>query len=1022
MRPERWREVERLYHLALECDPATRTQFLAEASGADEKLLDEVRSLLTQEGSDSRLDRAVWEPGTRPKITNWPAGTPLGQYTIEAPLGAGGMGEVFRAHDTRLNRTVAIKISHQFFNGRFLREARAVAALNHPNIVQIYGIESAAGAEFIVMEFVEGRTLAHLLREHSLPFEQVTSCAVQIASALAAAHAAGIVHRDIKPANIIVNIVGGAAIVKILDFGLATREPGTSSGDSTHGSETQPGTVLGTPSYMSPEQVEGNPVDVRSDIFSTGAVLYEMFTGVRAFDGESTFSVLDRVVHHSPRGIRELRPDLPLAVEQVVSRCLQKDPARRYPAGGELLSELLLWSEPPPPRITRYARIGTLIALILAIAITAGGWLYYRNQKVLWTRNEALPKIQDLIAASDFVGAFALTRTAMRYAPDDPQLRQDWANVSVPLSMSSVPPGARVSIRPFSDANPGWEAIGQTPLDGVRVPFANVRVRIEKDGMEPLEFAAFTFLLQGQQIRLYPRGTIPAGMVPVPEQLWTGPVKFMPLPAFFIDKFEVTNRQFEEFIEGSGYHSEKFWRYPFIKDGRRIPWAQALTGFRDGTGREGPSAWELGGFPKGQEDYPVGGVSWFEAAAYCEFRGKSLPTMHHWQKAAGFGIHSDILLFSNFNRAGPMRVGVNTGITPSGAYDMAGNLREWVQNAAGDRRLILGGAYNDRSYTFHDLDAQDPFARLATSGIRCASFPGPVPAEALLPLARSERDYGAEKPVGNETFEIFRRMYSYDKTPLAAKTESVDDSNDAWRKETVSYAAAYGGERIPAYLFLPRNAKPPYQTVLWAPGGYAQFLRSSLTGASTDLFDFLLRTGRAVLYPVYKGTFERHVENVAGSNGYRETVIQVAKDAGRSVDYLETRSDIQIDRLAYFGVSEGATLGPVTLALDARLRTGVLVSGGLYGEKMAPEIDVLNFAPRFSVPVLMLGGRYDFVLPPVTLQQPMFRLLGTREQDKRFIQFDTGHVPPTRDVMRETLNWLDRYLGPVETGKVAARR
>jgi dienelactone hydrolase len=345
---------------------------------------------------------------------------------------------------------------------------------------------------------------------------------------------------------------------------------------------------------------------------------------------------------------------------------------------------------------------------------------------------------------------------------------------------------------------------------------------------------------------------------------------------------------------------------------------------------------------------------------------------------------------------------------------MAGNVKEWVQNKAGERRVILGGSFNEPGYTFHDLDAQYPLTRLPTFGVRCAYFPTAVPAAALLPIARPERDYSTEKPVGNKTFEIFRRMYSYDKKPLIAKTETVDDSNELWRKETVSYAAAYGGERIPAYLFLPKNVKPPYQTVLWVPGGYAQLLRSSVTGASTDAFDFLLRAGRAVLYPVYKGTFERHVENPEGVNAYRETVIQFAKDASRSVDYLETRSDIQIARLGYYGISLGGTMGPVLLALDPRLKAGVLLSGGLYSEKAAPEIDIINFAPRVKVPVLMLGGRYDFTTPPETLQQPMFRLLGTKESDKQFIQFDAGHVPPFRDVRRETLRWFDRYLGPVK--------
>jgi cephalosporin-C deacetylase-like acetyl esterase len=168
-----------------------------------------------------------------------------------------------------------------------------------------------------------------------------------------------------------------------------------------------------------------------------------------------------------------------------------------------------------------------------------------------------------------------------------------------------------------------------------------------------------------------------------------------------------------------------------------------------------------------------------------------------------------------------------------------------------------------------------------------------------------------------------------------------------------------------------------------------------------------------VLYPVYQGTFERHTESGAGPNAHRDWTIQFAKDVSRSVDFLESRSDIQSARLAYYGLSTGGGFGPIFLALEPRLKTGILAAGGLFSDKQPPEVDILNFAPRVRVPVLMLNGRYDFVAPSATLQQPMFRWLGTPEPAKRLIQFETGHMPPVQDLMREVLNWLDRYIGPV---------
>ena len=317
---------------------------------------------------------------------------------------------------------------------------------------------------------------------------------------------------------------------------------------------------------------------------------------------------------------------------------------------------------------------------------------------------------------------------------------------------------------------------------------------------------------------------------------------------------------------------------------------------------------------------------------------------------------------------------------------------------------------------YTDEDAQDPLARSPAYGFRCALYPEQVPASAFAPVSRPVRDYAAEKPVSNDVFEVFRRLYAYDKTPLDAKTESADESSDYFRKERVSYTAAYAGERIPAILYLPRNARPPYHAVVWAPGGYAFGMRS-IESAPTEYFKFLLRSGRAVLYPVYKGTFERRIEGVAGPNATRDKTVQFVKDASRSVDFLESRPDIQSSGVAYYGLSSGATLGTLILALEPRFKAGILIGGGMAGDNVIPEVDLLNFAPRVLQPTLLLNGRYDFVYPPEASQLPLFRLLGTPEGQKRHVQFDSGHMPPIQDVRREILDWLERNSGPVEIRK-----
>lgn len=282
------------------------------------------------------------------------------------------------------------------------------------------------------------------------------------------------------------------------------------------------------------------------------------------------------------------------------------------------------------------------------------------------------------------------------------------------------------------------------------------------------------------------------------------------------------------------------------------------------------------------------------------------------------------------------------------------------------------------------------------------------------PAVRSAaRDLAHEKPVDAATFEILRRFYSYDRSPLDARIESSENAAE-WRRERVSFAAAYGNERVVVNILIPRNAAPPYQAVIWFPGSYALSLKHS----DGDLpfsyyFDFLPRSGRALVYPVYKGTYERAV-SIRGSSQFRDMVVQWSKDLSRTIDYLSTRNDFSKDAIGYYGFSMGASWAIPAVALEPRLKAAVFLAGGLDRDVLPPEIATINFAPRIKLPVLMLSGRYDFEYPVETAQKPLFNLLGTPREHKRYVLFEeAGHVPPRVDVIREALNWFDRYLGPV---------
>jgi serine/threonine protein kinase len=320
------------------------------------------------------------------------AGTRLGPYEIEAPLGAGGMGEVYRARDVRLDRTVAVKVLSQRVlhraesRKRFEREARVIASLNHPHICALHDVGQHDGLDFLVMEFVHGETLASRLARGALPLDLVLRHASEIAGALVEAHRAGVVHRDLKPANIMLTESG----VKLLDFGLAKLQPSEPDGDALDGPTvsrrpdglTSEGVIVGTFQYMAPEQLEGRTVDARTDLFAFGAVVYEMATGERAFQGTSQASLIAAILTFHPPPLSTLQPIAPPGLDRLVQKCLAKEPNQRWQTSRDLADELK-WigsqpggtvATPPAGRVIsglRVPRFGWRVIVGLIVMVVA---------------------------------------------------------------------------------------------------------------------------------------------------------------------------------------------------------------------------------------------------------------------------------------------------------------------------------------------------------------------------------------------------------------------------------------------------------------------------------------------------------------------------------------------------------------------------------------------------------------------------------------------------------------------------
>jgi formylglycine-generating enzyme required for sulfatase activity/dienelactone hydrolase len=682
------------------------------------------------------------------------------------------------------------------------------------------------------------------------------------------------------------------------------------------------------------------------------------------------------------------------------------------------------------------------IFVFLAAFIIGILFMAQRHSKVKWAREVAIPEIKQMVEDNDvwrnLVKPYYLAVKAESILGQDSVLAALISQCSANIDIMTEPEGAKVYVKEYIHPDTTWSFLGITPLKNFRVPIGIFRWKVEKEGYDTVYAATLTMGANNNFMRKLDKNeSLPPGMVRVSGTETDAGY----LGDFFIGLNEVSNHEYKAFIDAGGYRNRDFWKYAIVKDDRQITWEAAMAAFVDKTGLVGPSIWLGGSYPDGQGNYPVSGVSWYEAEAYAEWAGMSLPTSFHWNVArggltpmlrvpqlGGFGV---LAPFTNFSGKGPVPVGTLSGITAYGANDMAGNVREWCWNETKVGRVIRGGSWEDNTYEFGNERNAPPMDRSPRNGFRLAKYinPDSIPEVAFgLRSSSFEPESQALKPVSDAIFKIYKEQFSYDHTDLNSIVESRKENPEGWVQECISFDAAYGNERIIAHLFLPSGISPPYQTVIYFPGSAATYTPSSENIESyyefTMFLSYLVRNGRAILFPVYKGTFERGDPKLnmihigTNTHAYTDFLVQITKDFKRCIDYLQTRTDIDSNKLAYYGMSWGGLLGAIIPALEERLKVSVLLGGGInfHAPGIRPPLapaNQINYVTRVRIPTLMLNGRYDSMLPPETSSKPMFDLLGTPPEDKRLILHETDHIPPRIEYIKETLAWLDKYLGPV---------
>jgi serine/threonine protein kinase/formylglycine-generating enzyme required for sulfatase activity/dienelactone hydrolase len=1020
----------------------------------------------------------------------------IGDFRLERRLGSGGMSVVYQALQISLNRRVALKVLPIGLAGgasaveRFHREARAAAKLRHPNIVTIHAEGAESNICYFAMEMIDGQGLDEVIAEvrearlaKSSPpmgpdadvaeapadaeteitsrgpsvlrdcksqaeyFNAVARLVSEVADALHYAHSEGIIHRDVKPSNLMLARDGRLVL---LDFGIAriTKEQAV----------TLTGAFLGTPRYMSPEQIAGghDKIDHRCDIYSLGVTLYELLTLEPPFDGDTQQQVIGQILSRDPRPPRHIDPRIPTDLETICCKAMAKDADRRYHSAGELAEDLRRYLDGrviqakragSVERLLKFVRrravtvalaAGVVIATVFAATIT---WRHYTMQ---WAQQHAMAEIDQFLGAKDYFHAFILAQRVERLIPDNPVLAARWPRLSREYTILTTPLGAKVYIGEYPDKSSRWDYLGRSPIEHARIPFGTYRWRIEKAGCTTLEVVRSNDLPSPWVdpaspptghlgFALHRKGDFPTDMIWIPSselqqyEIFHGQRTIASMPAYLIDKYEVTNRQYKEFIDRGGYARQEFWQEAFVKDGQILSWPQAMDLFHDKSGNPGPAGWKNGAYPPGQGDYPVGGLNWYEAAAYARFRGKDLPTVFHWLLAAGVDDSPyGIARYSNFDGV-PAPVGHYAGMGKFGLSDAAGNVREWCCNAVegqNELRGILGGACSDNEDVFVAGEVRSSWDRDAGNGVRCVLYPEgrqTVPNMASCAVQRKHRDWEHFTPVSDEVFDSYlSTWYKYDRTELNSRVESVGQDLYVCKWERITFDAAYANERVIAYLYLPNGAKPPYQTIVWHPGDEARDSPWDEKARRQEM-TAILQSGRAVIVPFYKGTYERRLEkpfSPPDSILSRDLYVHASQDMRRTIDYLETRKDIDVGKLAFVGISSGGQIGPLMIAVESRFKAGILLLGGICACERHPACDPANFAPHVKVPILMINGRQDSLFPYETAQKPLFDLLGTPEPLKRHILFPGGHGIPSeyrQQYHGEIVKWLDQYLGPTDS-------
>lgn len=750
----------------------------------------------------------------------------------------------------------------------------------------------------------------------------------------------------------------------------------------------------------------------------------------------------------------------------IVQKMMAKDIAERYETVSQVVDDLQNFLDCKPlvncktpirTNVHRWLQRNQTVSLsfiaVLFLAFVFAGYMRYTRQSMQVQQNEfnqriseirntlsasqeavklreaayhvSMPMIEQLIADRDITTAFLEAKKIKDVVADDPHFYQLWESVSTTVSCSQLPVNATFHVKHEVKGSTHWELLGVTPFVHLEVPNGRVQLKIshpdfvsrEINLMLPDEFPLI-------QVGLFEsKEKAEAGMVFIPSSLNAEVVidrEGREMSDFWIDQYEVSNADYKEFVDAGGYRDASYWAGLNLRwEGQPITFEQGQECFVDSTGRPGPANWRDGTYVDGRGDYPVEGVSWYEAMAYAAYRGKKLPTREHWRRAASSSYPQVLAQLSNFSSE-LVPVSNDGKIGYYHTHDLYGNVREWCANSCqGGGRALLGAAIGDADYLFYMPRVYEPWERLPCNGFRCIRVTNEQEYAELAqePIELPSRTLNV---VEREPLESLRHWYEYNQAlPLDVEIYAVENrfsrSGEGYRYSVVEINACYEGERFSLHVLEP-DGQGDAATVIYIPGigrynGPGEFKLSSDRDMDTDLVHRLALRGHRVIYPIYNGTYERwNGMRVATHFNKNPAVAQThwihgIQDVFRVVDYLFARDDVDKQKIICLGLSNGAARGVTALALDSRVNAGILVSAGFSNWHVKrPVINQYNYAPHVKQPVLMVTGLQDALYRYENSQVPLYKDLGSK--DKQHVAIPGGHLPDMKVIVDRAHDWI----------------